>query len=84
MVLAMKRLRNSLRMELILLVIIAIVPAVVLNVFLLRFILEFQGSYDEIVGNMTIANSYNLNFKEELDECIYKLVFNGESFEKAV
>ena len=78
----MKRLRNSLRMELILLVIIAIVPAVVLNVFLLRFILEFQGSYDEIVGNMTIANSYNLNFKEELDECIYKLVFNGESFEK--
>ena len=30
---------------------------------------------------MTVANSYNLNFKEELDESIYKLVVGSVTFE---
>ena len=62
--------------------IIAIVPLLALNVVMLAFFNEFQNAYDEIISNMTIANSYNLNFKEELDECIYKLVFNGKTFSK--
>ena len=30
---------------------------------------------------MTIANSYNLNFKEEMDESLYKLVVGAVTFE---
>ena len=82
MVSGMKKRSGSLQTRLIILVIVALLPTIALNLLHLRFITSFQASYDEIVGNMTIANSYNLNFKEELDECIYKLVFNGVPFEK--
>ena len=84
MVSGMKKRSGSLQTRLIILVIVALLPTIALNLLHLRFITSFQASYDEIVGNMTIANSYNLNFKEELDECIYKLVFNGVPFEKEI
>ena len=74
--------RKSLRMKLIMLVTIAVLPLLVLNVVQLVSISRFQNAYDRIISNMTIANNYNLNFKEELDECIYKLVFNGTNFGK--
>ena len=64
----MKMRWNSLGKKLIVLMVISIVPISALNLFMLRFMTQFQASYDEIIGNMTIANSYNLNFKEELDE----------------
>ena len=78
----MPQFKDSLRKKLIALVIIAIVPLLALDVVMVAFIYRFQNSYDEIITNMTIANSYNLNFKEELDECIYKLVFSGRTFRK--
>ena len=78
----MPQFKDSLRKKLIALVIIAIVPLLALDVVMVAFIYRFQNSYDEIITNMTIANSYNLNFKEEFDECIYKLVFNGVTFSK--
>ena len=74
--------KTSLRRKLILLVLIAILPLLALNVVLLIFIYQFQSSYDKLISNLTIANSYNLNFKEEMDECVYKLVFNGVEFGK--
>ena len=64
------------------LVLAAMVPLLALNITELGSLYRFQNAYDSIISNMTIANSYNLNFKEELDECIYKLVFNGEKFRK--
>ena len=78
----MFRVKDSLRKKLIMLVIIAIVPLLILDVVMLAVIYRFQSAYDEIITNMTVANSYNLNFKDEFDECIYKLVFNGVAFSK--
>ena len=75
-------LKNSLRKKLTALVLVAIIPLLALSIFLLAFMNRFQNSYDEIVSNMTIASSYDMNFKEEMDECIYKLVFNGQAFAK--
>lgn len=74
--------KNSLRKKLIALVVIAAVPLLALSIVMLGNFSRAQNAYDRIISNMTIANDYNLNFKEELDECIYKLVFDGKPFTK--
>ena len=75
-------LKNSLGKKLAALVVTAVFPLLALNIVLLAVLYRVQNSYDRLISNMTVANSYNLNFKEELDECIYKLVFNGVEFHK--
>lgn len=42
--------------------------------YLLASMASYSNTYSEIVSNMTVANNYNLNFKEEMDESLYKLV----------
>ena len=49
-------------------------PFILLVMYLLASMASYSNTYDEIVSNMTIANNYNLNFKEEMDESLYKLV----------
>ena len=49
-------------------------PFVLLVMYLLISMASYSNTYAEIVGNMTVANNYNLNFKEEMDESLYKLV----------
>jgi len=39
-------------------------------------------TYEKLINNMTIANNYNLNFKEEMDESLYKLVVGYVTFDK--
>ena len=74
--------KTSVRKKLNMLVLISIIPVLALTVYLLYSLLSYSNAYDEIVSNMTIANSYNLNFKEEMDESIYKLVVTGTTFDK--
>ena len=46
-------------------------PFILLVMYLLASMASYSNTYDEIVSNMTVANNYNLNFKEEMDEsCI--------------
>jgi len=71
----------SLRNKLILLIAVAMVPLLVLTVYIIFALQNYSNAYDNIVSNMTVANSYNLNFKEELDESIYKLVVGSVTFE---
>ena len=49
-------------------------PFILLVMYLLASMASYSNTYDEIVSNMTVANNYNLNFKEEMDESLYKLV----------
>ena len=49
-------------------------PFILLVMYLLASMARYSNTYDEIVSNMTVANNYNLNFKEEMDESLYKLV----------
>ena len=49
-------------------------PFILLVMYLLASMASYSNTYSEIVSNMTVANNYNLNFKEEMDESIYKLV----------
>ena len=76
----MKR-RSSLRNKLIALVCFSMIPMVILAVYLVISLKNYSEAYDEIVSNMTVANSYNLNFKEEMDESTYKLVVGSATFE---
>jgi len=71
----------SLRNKLILLIAVAMVPLLALTVYIIFALQNYSNAYDSIVSNMTVANSYNLNFKEELDESIYKIVVGSVTFE---
>ena len=73
--------KYPLRNKLYLLVIIAIVPFLLVTVYLLISFLNYSNAYDDIVSNMTIANNYNLNFKEDMDESLYKLAVGSVTFE---
>lgn len=64
-----------------LLILVTVLPFVVVTVYLIFSLRSYSSAYDEIVSNMTIANSYNLNFKEEMDESLYKLVVGAVTFE---
>ena len=59
----------------------AMLPFLVLAVVLLISMTNYSDTYDELVNNMTIANNYNLNFKEEMDESLYKLVVGYVDYE---
>lgn len=63
------------------LVIAAIVPLLLVTVYLVFALFAYRNAYDSIVSRMTIANNYNLNFKEEMDESIYKLAVGAVTFE---
>ena len=56
-------------------------PFLIVVIYLLISMADYSGTYDKIVRNLTIANNYNLNFKEEMDESLYKLVVGYVTFE---
>lgn len=71
----------SLKSKLMLLTLVTVLPLVGVTFYLIFSLRNYSNAYDEIVSNMTIANSYNLNFKEEMDEGLYKLVVGAVTFE---
>ena len=66
--------KSSLKQKLILLVGVAVLPFLVMSAYLLISLKGYSKAYDNIVSNMMIANNYNLDFRDELDESIYWLV----------
>lgn len=66
--------KASLKQKLWLLVSVAMLPFLVMSVYLLVSLRGYSEAYDSIVSNMMIANNYNLDFRDELDESIYRLV----------
>lgn len=76
-----KKVAFPIRKKIILLCAAAALPFVCLVVYLLISMGQYSRTYGAIVDNMTIANNYNLNFKEEMDESLYKLVVGSVTFE---
>lgn len=58
-----------------------VLPFFIMAVVLLVYMMRYSQVYDKIVSNMTIANNYNLNFKDEMDESLYKLVVGYVDYE---
>ena len=69
-----KKVAFSIRSKILVLLSLATLPFLVICVYLLVTIAGYNRTYNDIVDNLTIANSYNISFKEEMDESLYKIV----------
>ena len=74
-------LNSSIKYKLIILSAAIAIPFLLLVGYLIFAMHNYTKAYNTIVDNMTVANSYNLNFKEEMDESLYKIVVGGASFD---
>ncbi len=77
-----RKFRSSIRRKILLMSLTAALPFLSLAMYLLASMLNYSRNYDEIVSNITVANNYNLNFKEDMDESLYKLVVGYVSFDR--
>lgn len=78
-----KRIRqHSIHHNLRLLVAAAMLPFLGVALYLLYALLSYSNAYDRVVRNITMANTYNLSFKEEMDENLYKIVVSGTRFDE--
>ena len=75
------KIKYSIKHKLFMLSATVAVPFMIMVVYLIYALHSYSNAYDTIVSNMTVANSYNLNFKEEMDESLYKLVVGSVTFE---
>lgn len=75
------KVQYSIKYKLILLSVVVVVPFLVMVIYLIYALHSYSRAYDAIVDNMTVANNYSLNFKEEMDESLYKLVVGSVTFD---
>ncbi len=76
-----KPIKYPLRLKLILVAAIIIIPMIILSIYQITALHNYSTAYDTIVRRITAANNYNLNFKDEMDESMYKIVVEAENFE---
>ncbi len=72
------RVRYSIKNKLFMLSATVAVPFLIMVIYLIYALHSYSNAYKAIVNNMTVANNYNLNFKEEI---LYKLVVGSVTFE---
>ena len=48
----------------------AALPFLAISIYLLISMSNYNHTYNKIVQNLTIANNYNLDFKDEMDESL--------------
>lgn len=68
-----EKIKYPIRTKIMILLLLAIVPLLGVVIYMIAALSSYRDIYDSVVSNMTVANNYNLDFKEELDESIYKL-----------
>lgn len=76
-----KPIKYPLRLKLFMVAVVIIIPMIILSVYQTAALHSYSTAYDAIVRRITSANNYNLNFKEEMDESMYKIVVESETFE---
>lgn len=76
-----KPIKFPLRWKLSLVASVIIIPMLFFSIYQIAALYNYSTAYDMIVRRITSANNYNLNFKEEMDESMYKLVAEAETFD---
>lgn len=71
----------SFRSRVVALALLATLPFIIISGWLIISLSAYSRAYDAIINNITVANSYNLVFKEQLDESTYKLVVGAVTYE---
>ena len=80
----MEKKKTSLSSRLNVLVAVCFVPLLVIALYLIIMLYRFSARYDETVQNITTANEYNLQLKEQVDYTMYIIVVNSERAEELV
>ena len=75
------KIRFPIKNKIMMLTAMAVLPFLTMVVYLLITMTNYSRAYDDIVRNLAIANNYNLDFKEEMDESLYKLVVGYVTFD---
>ena len=78
------RKKFSLKNRLYLLLLICVIPLTVMITYLLFMINNVSSKYVHIVEKITMANAYNIGFKEDIDYVMYIIVVNSERAEELV
>ena len=76
-----EKIKYPLKNKLIVLVLVAMAPILYIALYLIVALLDYSRAYDQIVSSMVLANDYNIYFKEEMDESLYKLVVSNITFD---
>ena len=63
---------------------VCLIPLAAVVIYLLIMMNRFSSRYDLIVENITKANAYNIDFKEDMDYVMYIIVVNSERAEELV
>ncbi len=75
---------STLKKKFYLLVLVCLVPLAVMIIYLLALINQFSQRYDRIVRRITMANAYNIDFREDMDYVMYIIAVNSERAEELV
>ncbi len=69
--------KHSIRSRLYILSFGILIPFVLLAVYLTTSLIKLTNSYDKIVRNITVANSYNIEFKKDYDYVLYRMIISS-------
>lgn len=69
---------HSIRNRLNILILVCLLPLTAMIMYLLVLTNRFSQRYDVIVENITKANNYNIDFKNQMDYLMYIIVANSE------
>ena len=75
------KIRMSVRTKILMLAAAVVLPFLIAIFYLVASMSNYSQVYERIVRDIGVANSYNLNFKEEMDESMYKLVVGYVTFD---
>lgn len=80
----MRKRDASLSNRLNILIVLCIIPLTSLLIYLLVLTYNLSSKYDDIVEQITKANAYSINFKEDVDYVMYIIVVNSARAEDVV
>ncbi len=75
---------STLKKRLNMLIAVCLIPLAAVVIYLLIMMNRFSSRYDLIVENITKANAYNIDFKEDMDYVMYIIVVNSERADELV
>lgn len=67
-----RQINNSIKGKLLSIVVMGMAPLLIVIAYLIISLLNYSKAYESIVSNLTVANDYNVSFKNDINEEIYK------------
>ena len=74
------RVKKPLKKRLIILAAMITVPFVLIILYMIYSLINYANAYNTIVSNLAVANSFNLTFKEQMDESVYRIIVGRDAF----